>query len=195
MKTLCPLVLGAALCLLLTSCVTESVNPLASPDAAQADPRLVGDWRGGTDSDRNTCRFTITKAPWMHVEIIPDRPEDKPRPDELPQSYDFFPTVIGKETFLNVVMVGKDDKDHPTKAYLFLRYKFSGKNILHLWMMSQELPAAAIHAGKLKGLLIDSDVSLQDTGANIVKFIQNSNLDDLFKDKLNGFDRVMPAGK
>jgi len=131
----------------------------------------------------------------MHVEIIPDRPDDKPGPDELPQSYDFFPTVIGKETFLNVVMVGKDDNGYPTKTYLFLRYKFSGKNILRMWMMSQELTAADIHAGKLKGVLVDSDVYLQDSGANIVKFIQNSDLDELFNDKMNGFYRITSRDK
>lgn len=205
MKTLCSPVLGLVLCLLLTSCVTDSLNPLSSPDTAQADPRLVGDWRGGTDSDPNTCRFSITKASWMHVDII--HPKEKREPNELPDSYDFFPSVIGKGTFLNVVMVGKDDKGHPTKTYLFLRYKFSGNNVLNMWMMSQEVPATAIHTGKLKGLVKqngsilgqpsrpDVDVTLQDTGANIVKFIQNSNIDELFNNKMNGFYRVKPTDK
>jgi hypothetical protein len=76
-----------------------------------------------------------------------------------------------------------------------------------MWMMSQDLPAAAIRAGKLKGLVKqngltlaqparpDVDVALQDTGANIVKFIQNSNLDELFNNKMNGFYRVKASGK
>jgi len=205
MKPLCSLVLGSALCLLLTSCVTESVNPLSSPDTAKADPRLVGDWRGGTDSDPNICRFSITKAPWMHVDII--HPNEKREPNELPDSYDFFPSVIGKETFLNVVVIGKDDDDRPTKGYLFVRYKFSGNNVLTMWLMSQEVPAAAIHAGKLKGLVKqngltladpsrpDIDVTLEDTGANIVKFIQNSNLDDLFNNKMNRLYRIKATAK
>jgi hypothetical protein len=205
MKPVGPLVLGAALCLLLASCVTESVNPLSSPDTAHADPRLVGDWRGGTDSDPNICRFSITKAPWMHVDII--HPKEKREPNELPDSYDFFPSVIGKETFLNVVMIGKDDDGLPTKGYLFVRYKFSGNNVLTMWLMSQEVPAAAIHAGKLKGLIKqngltlaqparpDMDVTLLDTSATIVKFIQNSSLDGLFDNKMNGFYRVKPTDK
>jgi hypothetical protein len=206
MKTLWPLVLGSALCLLLASCVTDSVNPLSSPDTAHAEPRLVGDWRGGTDSDPNTCRFSITKGAWMQVDII--HPKENREPNEPPDSYDFFPTVIGKNTFLNVVMIGKDDEGHPTKAYLFLRYRFDGNNVLHMWRMSDALSAAAIRAGKLKGLIqqngvtvaqpaanTDVDVVLQDTGANIVKFIQNSDVDELFDNKMNGFYRVKPPGK
>jgi hypothetical protein len=210
MKTPFSLALGSALCLLLSSCVTDSVNPLSSPDLSQADQRLVGDWRGGTDSDRNICRFSITTAPWMHVVITPEQTDAGNRPsmiDRKPEEYDFFSTVIGKDTFLNVVMVGKNDKNRTVKTYVFLRYKFLSDHILNMWMMSQDLPAAAIRAGKLKGLVKqngltlaqparpDVDVALQDTGANIVKFIQNSNLDELFNNKMNGFYRVKASGK
>jgi hypothetical protein len=199
------LLIVASLCLLLTSCITDSVNPLSSPDSAQADARLVGEWRGGTDSDPDTCRFSITKAPWMHVDII--HPNEKREPNEQPDSYDFFPSVIGKETFLNVVMIGKDDSGHPTKTYLFIRYKFSGTNVLKMWMMSDELTAAAVRAGKLKGLVKqngatlgqpsrpDVDVTLQDLSAHIVNFFQSANLDELFNNKLNGFERVSPTDK
>lgn len=196
---------GFGICLFLTSCVTDSINPLSSPDTAQADPRLVGEWRGGTDSDPNTCRFSITKAPWMHVDII--HPNEKLEPNEQPDSYDFFPTIIGRETFLNLVMVGKDDSGHPAKTYLFLRYKFSSNNVLQMWMMSDDLSAAAIRAGKLKGLVKqngttlgqpsrpDVDVTLRDSSAHIVKFFQGADLDELFNNKLNGFARVKPTGK
>lgn len=200
MKIDTSVLLAAALCLLLTSCVTDSVNPLSSPDTAKADPRLVGDWRGGTDDDPNTCHFSITKAPWMHVDII--HPKEKSEPNELPDSYDFFPTVLGKETFLNVVMVGKDTQGHPTKSYMILRYKFTNDHVLHMWMLSDEKAAAAVRTGKLKGLIKDNgpalgqpgrrdfDVTLQDTSGNVARFIQGSDLDDLFNNKLNGFYRV-----
>lgn len=141
----------------------------------------------------------------MHVDFL--HPKEKSAPNEGPDSYDFFPTVIGRETFLNVVMIGKDDDGHPTKGYLFLRYKFSGNNVLTMWRMSQEMPAAAIRAGRLKGLVKQSsstlaqpprpdlDVTLLDSSANIVRYIENSNLDELFSDKLKGFCRIKPQGK
>ena len=72
----------------------------------------------------------------MHVDII--HPKEKSEPNELPDSYDFFPTVLGKETFLNVVMVGKDTQGHPTKSYMILRYKFTNDHVLHMWMLSDE---------------------------------------------------------
>jgi len=207
MKPAFRLVLGAALCLFLTSCVTDSVNPLSSPDTAKADPRLVGDWLG---QDQEKFHFSVTNGAWMHVVITPEPTDAADRPsmiDNKPEEYDLFPSVIGKNTFLNVVMLGKDDKGNPTKTYVFIRYKFSGDDILNMWTLSQDLPAAAIRAGKLKGLVKqndltlsqparpDVDVTLQDTSANIVKFIQNSNIDDLFKDKMNPLNRVKPAGK
>jgi hypothetical protein len=191
-------------CLLLTSCVTDSVNPLSSPDKSRADERLVGDWRDGTDSDRSTCHITITKAPWMHVDIIPD--PHSSQANDVPESYDFFPSVIGKDTFLNIVSVGKDDKGAPTKTYQFFRYTVSDDHVLKVWGMSNKLTAAAVRAGKLKGLLKpsgytvdqpprpDFDVTLQDTSANIATFIQGSNIDALFGGKATSYDRVKPAG-
>ncbi len=203
MKAFLSITVPLVFCLLIASCTTSSVNPLASPKVCQADPRLVGDWHGGTGSDQSTCHFTITKAPWMHVDIVPDHPDSKSKINRTPESYDFFPTVIGKNTFLNVVQ--RDENDH-AKSYLFIRYKISG-NRLRLWLMSQQLPAAAIRAGKLKGLVSpdgvdiaqkpapDIDVTLNDSSENIVKFIQASNLDRLFDTPMTPFYRVKPAGK
>jgi hypothetical protein len=201
MKTPFPLALGSALCLLLTSCVVTSENPLSSPHTAHADQQFVGDWFG--KKDLNTFRFTLTKAPWMHVEIIPAKAGEKT------DSYDFFPTVIGNNTFLNVVLIGKDDQGHPTKAYVFVRYSISGNRVLQMWRMSQDAAAAAVRAGKLTGIVDQDknpmmvgqpphpevDVTLHDTGSKIVKFIQNSGVDELFSDTMEPLYRVMPTGK
>jgi hypothetical protein len=200
MKTPLSLALGSALCLLLTSCVVTSDNPLSSPDAAHADQALVGDWLGKKDQD--TFHFSVKNGPWMHVEIIPAKAGDKG------DSYDLFPTVIGNTTFLNVVMIGKDDQGHPTKSYVFVRYLISSDNVLQMWMMSQDAAAAAVRAGKLKGIVHqdkslmvgqpphpDVDVTLLDTSANIVKFIQSADVTALFSEEREPLYRVKPVGK
>lgn len=206
MKTPLSLALGSALCLLLTSCVTDSLNPLSSPDTAHADSRLLGDW---FDKDQDT-HFSVTKGPWMHVVITTKQAAPNGRPsmiDLKPEAYDFFPTVIGKDTFLNVQMIGKDDQGHPTKSYAFLRYSISSDHVLQMWMMSEDLLAAAIRAGKLKGVVkptgfisgqaahVDVDVTLLDTTANIVKFIQSMDVTELFSEKMEPLYRVKPTDK
>jgi hypothetical protein len=210
MRTPLCLALGAALCLLLTSCVVTSDNPLSSPDTARADQRLVGDWLG--KQDQETFHFTMKKGSWMHVVITQKETGTGNRPSMInrkPEEYDFFPTVIGGNTFLNVVLVGQDDQGPPSKAFVFVRYTISGNGMLQMWRMSQDLAAAAVRAGKLRGTVHqdkspmmvgepphpDMDVALQDTSANIVKFIQNSNVDTLFSDKMEPLYPVKPTGK
>ena len=143
-----------------------------------------------------------TKAHWMHVEMVPDKAGEKT------EAYDLFPTVIGHDTFLNVVMIGKDDQGHPTKGYYFLRYTVSGNHALHMWMISQDAAAAAVRAGKIQGVVRDNhtpvlgvkpphpdvDVTLQDTSANLVAFIQGSDAAKLFSDKMETLYRVKTAG-
>src|SRR5258707_13738138 len=146
--------LGLALCLLLSSCVTESHNPLSSPNTAPVDKRLLGDWFEKKDGD--TFRFSIKKEHWMHVVITPKQTDTKNKPgmvDHKPEEYDFFPTVIGTNTFLNIQMIGKNDQGHPTKSYVFLRYSISPDHVLQMWMLNQDATAAAVQAGKLKGIV------------------------------------------
>jgi hypothetical protein len=201
MKAPLVLGLGTALCLLLTSCVVTSDNPLSPPDTARVDQALVGNWFGKKDQD--TFHFSVTNAPWMHVVIT------HKQADQKPDEYDFFPTVIGKNTFLNVVLVGKDDNGHTNKAYVFVRYTIDRNRVLQMWRMSQDAAAAAVRAGKLKGTVHqdknpmmvgdpphpDVDVTLQDTSANMVKYIQDANLTALFSDKMEPLYRVKATGK
>ncbi len=184
---------------MLSSCTTVSENPLSSPETSRPDPRLVGAWRGTSDTAHDSIlRFSITKGSWMHVTIT------EPGKKEKPESYDLFPTVIGRHTFLNVVMTGKDDKGRPTKNYFFIRYSISSDHELRMWSMSQDEAASAIREGKLKGIVKedknplttrrlshpDVDVVLQDTSANLFRYIQKHDVDDLFDDEMSSSKRV-----
>ena len=95
MNTPIRLVLGVVATLLLVSCKVTSDNPLSAVDSSQADPRLTGDWRSKKNYD--TFRFTSGNGAWMHVDIVPEQLNGKP------ESYDFYPTVIGSHGFLNVI--------------------------------------------------------------------------------------------
>ena len=201
MKTSCLAALGLALCLLLSSCIVTSDNPLGSVDNAEADSRLLGDWYG--KKEQNMFRFTMKKGPWMHVDIISSKPGDKM------DSYDFYPTTIGKNTYLNVVITGKDDQDKPTKAYTFVRYTITRNRVLQMWRISQDVTAAAVRAEKLKGTVHqdknpmmvgtpprpDVDVSLTDSTTTLAKFVRNADVSTLFSDKMEALYRVNPSEK
>jgi len=204
------LALGATLCLLLSSCETKSHNPLSSPDTARLDQRLVGDWYGSDGQD--TFHFTATHGPWIHVEVIPRKTDEGKRTvlfTSRPETYDLFPTVIGRYTYLNVKVTGDDDEDQSGPSYVFVRYTVSGDRVLQMWMISQDAAADAVRAGWIKGVIHqdkdplmvgkpprpDVDVTLQDTSANLVALIQNSNVKRLFSEKMETLYRVKPAGQ
>ena len=203
-KTPLSLALGLASCLLLSSCnPVDSLRPLSSPATAQPDPQLVGTWVMKKDPDQTMLRFSIVKGAWMRVDITSAKDAAKRKSAGKPESYDFFPTTIGKNHFLNVVMIEKDAQGDSVKHYVFLRYEFSFGHKLQMWIMDEDEVSDAIDDGKLKGIVHedkdlmvgkpphpDADVTIQDTSANIVKFIQGADLDDLFENKLNTLYRV-----
>ena len=197
MKNYLPLV-GSILCLLLSSCVATSENPLSSPETAQPDPKLVGTWHEKGDPDPNeTYEFTVKDAHWMHVE---DREKDKP-----PESYDMFVTVIDGNRFLNVRHVGLDEQGHPFKKEFFImRYEVTS-HVFSTWMLDQDKAAEDVRSGKLKGTIHqnqstvgnpphpDVDVFLQDSGTNLVKFIHENGPKALFSEKPGKMLRVQTA--
>jgi hypothetical protein len=183
--------LGMALCLLLTSCVVTSDNPLSPPETAKPDVKLLGKWQSKDDPDEVDF-FTIKNEHWMHLEI-----QKKDRPSD---SYDLFPTIIGKQKFLNVIQLVKDDKGNITRqGYYIVLYDISPDHVLSTRLMDQDKAAALVKSGKLKGIVKqngdsssssplrsshpDVDITLQSTGADLIKFIQNSGTEAFFSDK------------
>jgi hypothetical protein len=193
MKTYLAAAVGLTSTLLLTSCVVNSVQPLASPDKAQADQRLVGIWRG---KDGQLTTITSTQGAWLHVKTT-----GAPGSNEKPGDCDAFPTTIGNYTFLNVRTNGKDNRGNTTNCYFFIRYAISSNHLLRMWMMSQDAAVNAIRAGKLKGRIQpglnfanssgqDYDVTFTDSGSNLTKFIERSDVTALFHDTADPAKRV-----
>jgi hypothetical protein len=195
MKTTYTLAMGVALCLLLSSCDVTSESPLSSPASAKPDQALLGDWFAKKDQD--TYHFTAAKGGWMHVVIKHKASDTKNKSGMLnrsPDEYDFFPTVIGKNSFLNIRMKGSDDEGNPKKFYILVRYSISTDHRLHHWMMSQDVVARTVRSGKLKGAVHqdkdpmmvgnpphpDVDVDLQEPSGKLVSFIESTNIDELF---------------
>jgi hypothetical protein len=184
MKTYLAATVGLAASLLLTSCVVESVQPLSSPDKAKADLRLAGIWRG-----KDGGLITSTHGAWLHVKIV-----GPPGDNQEPGSFDVFPTTIGNYTFLNVRDAVQDNPGKPATSYIFIRYAISSNHVLRTWMMSQNAVVNAVQSGKLKGHIQatmfsqpsqpDYDVTLEDTGANMTRFIQNSDIPALFNEAM-----------
>ena len=184
MKPHLGLLLGTTVCLLLTSCEVISEHPLSSPKTARPDPKLVGRWheKGVTDE---TLEFTMKDAHWMHLE---DRKKNRPT-----ESYDLFVTVIDGNHFLNARHIDKTDPSGATKSdYFIVRYEVTD-HVLSTWWMDEDKVEAAIQSGRLKGIVDedkkdnrphpDVDVTLQDTGENLVKFIRHTSTEALFSDK------------
>ena len=198
MRTSFAAAFGFVFCLALTSCMTESAQPISSPTTAVADPRFIGDWRG-SEGDEKTYRFLPTKTAWMHVIVIPSPNESSSKANlEVGKFCDAFPSVIGKNTFLNILLY--DDDGQRSKNYLLLRYKFShGNRRIRMWTMEQDYLIDAIAKGKLKGKIeqetFNKNVLLQDTSANILKYIQTANIGDLFDEELEPLRQATPAKK
>ena len=164
------------------------------------DTQLLGDWHGPWgDNETATLRFTAKKSGWIHVVIVPDKADDKT------QSYELFASTIGQNHFLNAM--DTDIAGHSTESYTFVRYEVRGNHTLQIWMMSQDQAAADVRAGKVKGIVHvnsfpkdskssapDVDVTLTDSTANLNKYLQHSNLDDLFSLEMKPLRRV-DAGK
>jgi hypothetical protein len=173
-KTPLLLTLAATLCLALSSCVPTSESPLSPAESAQPDSKLIGDWLD--KKDQETYHITTKGGPWMHVDVLKDGANT--------ESYDFYPTAIGKNTFANVVVTKPDGHISSHKAYTFIRYSLSENRVLKMWSMSSEFIFGAVKSGKLQGSTLsqdkDPDVVLSDSSDNLVKFIKSADLDKLF---------------
>lgn len=177
MKNYLLLTLAAALCLTLAACVPNSQCPLSNPGDSHFDPKLIGDWLD--KKDQETYRITAKDGSWMHVDVLKNGTQT--------DSYNFYSTTIGKNTFANVIFTNKDNPALPPTGYTFIRYSTSEAGTLKMWSLSSDATAAAVRAGKLNGSVSadkDKDVYLTDDPATLVKFFQKANLDKLFTNEV-----------
>jgi len=176
-KTSSLLTFTAIACLVLSSCVPGSQCPLSLPKDAHVDSSLIGDWLN--KEDQETYRITAKDSSWMHVDVL--------KAGAKTDSYDFFSTTVGKNTFANVVLNNKDNPALPPTAFTFIRYSTSTTGTLKMWSLSSKASAAAVHSGKLKGSVSadkNEDVYLTDDSDVLFKFLQKADLDKLFTNEI-----------
>jgi len=115
----------------------------------------------------------------MHVDIL--------KAGAKTDSYDFYSTTIGKNTFANVIFTNKDNPALPPTGYTFVRYSLSDAGTLKISSLSPQATAAAVQAGKLKGTVTpgkDPEVFLTDSDKDLAKFMKNADLDKLFTNEM-----------
>jgi hypothetical protein len=194
MRKLFPLGSVLLLCLMLTACVVDSKNPIGSPESAQIDQRLLGDWIA-TNGD--IVHFSARDAHWMTVVTTPKTPD----PDKKPEPSVFFVTTIGDESYLS--MKSTDANSKP--IYSLFHYRISSEQKLQMWGLSQDEMAAAVRAGKLKGTVQDRgtagnpphpdlDVHLTDTSERLAKFISHHDPAVLFTDESDPLTKIATNG-
>ena len=188
------------MCLLLTSCIVDSENPLGSPETAQIDQRLLGDW---VAPNGDIVHFSARDAHWMVAVTTPkstaasgsSTTNQKPQPDL------FIVATIGEDNYLN--MRSANDGSKPT--YRLYRYTITSDQTLHMWGLSQDEIAAAVRAGRLKGTVheqdttghpphTDVDVHLTDSSDHLVKFIARHDPTDLFDAETDPLTKVRTNG-
>jgi len=192
--------LGAAVCLLLTSCGVTSENPLGSPKSAQIDQRLLGDW---VAQNGDIVHFSAKDSHWMLAVTTPKSSglSDSAPGNKKPEPNLFFVTTIGDDTYLNMRSVGEGSQT----SYTLYRYTIAPDQTLHMWGMSQDEMAAAVRAGKLKGTVreqgttghpphTDVDVYLTDSTEHLVKYILRHDPTDIFDAEADPLTKVWTRG-
>jgi hypothetical protein len=175
MKLLFRLVSAAAACLVLTSCVVTSENPIAGPEASCSDPELVGTWHS-KDKDDEIVVFSVKNAHRMHVL---DGSTGKPT-----QAHDFSVAVIDGEKYMQF-----HDYDETLPGFTFVRYRMiQGRGVMTTWLMDTKKAAKLVQSGALKGVVqkntgTDIDVRLICTATELAEFLHIHGPDTLFSDK------------
>ena len=180
------------LCLLLTGC-DDSKNPLSDPQTAKPDERLVGMWRSGDVYYHiGHAGEKFPKGVMRVVEVTHTETGVEP-PDE----YLAYSTVLGSESYLNVVIDPKqvkllDEKGWKSEAvqsYTFLKYQVDGDKMVAL-VIDEKAKEQAVRSGKIMGMTKSNVATFTDTTENIARFITDAG-DNLWETKEPGqFERV-----
>jgi hypothetical protein len=181
----------AGLCLLATSCVPQSENPLSDRRTANPDATIYGLWSVVHDNG---------DVQYLHVGAASqDEAAEQPKlmqfcllthkadTKELRQPFAerFFASRLGDSSYGNVIIEPENDQDK-TK-YWFFRYAVEGDH-LSVWGMSWKETADVIEAGQLKGTVRrDSKnritkVCLTDTTENLQRFLRAGGDQIVFSD-------------
>ena len=187
-----------ALTFLITSCCPpSSIHPLSSPKEAQYEKKLEGTWYYKEGNGRPGY-FHIGRAKENLTKAIVIEQDGSLGFSVLMM----FPTVISENNFLNIKIKQVDEEfPHEHNGYFFAKYQFTGDDSLLISLMDIDGFAKGIQDGKIKGEItykkpatpegskkkqqskeskVINCLKITDESENIVKFIKDSNIRDLF---------------
>jgi hypothetical protein len=177
------------ICLLATSCVPESENPLSDVKIAAADPALYGLW-SVTHDNGDVQYLHIGAAPqngdaaqpdgWMQMCFLTHRAETKEL--ALPFAPRFFTTRIGDASYANLLIEPQDEQSKP--KHWFYKYAAEG-NRLMVWIMDWQETARVIEARQLDGTVA------RDGKGRLEKVLITSSAEKLQRFLREGGDRML----
>lgn len=183
------------LCLLMASCI-DSKCPLGDPKTSKADPALHGVWRMVRDHGQvEYCHVGVAAgklpAGTLRLVLVNQNADGSlDRPGEVLA----FPTSLGKNRYLNVVVTDEDDLERLNKdgwnpkwvqGYFILKYRIQD-DALTFWNMDQDAKRRAIEAGKIKGEIGKKDSAIgqsacfTDTPEKLASLLESAESDKLF---------------
>jgi hypothetical protein len=189
----------AAMCLMLTSCI-DSETPLCEPDKTKADDELAGLWR--TKLDDGTVEYyhvalagdKFPESVFRIVAIIHTKKGTLSPPMELLA----YPTVVGKNRYLNVAVVNSANIAHMAKTgwdranvkgYFIVKYELNGDS-LALYTMDRDAKRAAIESDAIMGKTGDQPV-FTDVAPKLIELLMSPQQNaKLYGNKPRTFERI-----
>lgn len=190
MKAVRFLCLGLAALLVAACLPVTTKNPVGATVGFQADPALVGLWKGHGDKsegdDVTDGYFAFLRNADGAMTVILITPEKDG--DEW-GTFNLQTATLGANHYMNVrfgLKNGKADDDELAKHNILFRYAFDPDGKLTLALLDEKAVAAAIKAGKIEGTvgpgsLGDVDITADEAAQD--KFFATKEGAALFSEK------------
>lgn len=130
-------------------CPLTSVNPLSDPKHPTYDERIEGAWQLISEDD-DLVFIHFGKGEKKKTKMISIEHKSNGKIDVL--TFSVFPTMIGDQSYLNfnIKELFKEFGEE-LSGYTFMKYQFTGNDMLALFQIDEKPIIEAIKSGKLKG--------------------------------------------
>lgn len=167
-------------CFLLSACI-GSENPLSQPGEYENDSRLTGTWFTQNKDGRGYIHISRSKEDgWVDIASVGF---DEVRGLDV----DFckgFTTPLENGKFLNIQCRVNLEKEPSEKysEFQILKYEVTSGNELQLMAWNSDYVQESIKKGRIKGRQNKFYMTISESTPNLIRFIQESDLDQLFKE-------------
>ena len=178
---------GLILVFLMTSCVTDSEQPLSPPESAQQDKRLTGVWAGKLLDEDDILWLHFIEAKDSMTDVVWVGSEEEGA--EL-LFCKMHPTIIGEHRYMNLKPYVPENYAAPELIeemeefnYLLVKYELSD-DILKIWMLTNAI-GDAIEQGELEGTIEKGkwmdNITITDAPENIRECFQKADHEKIFE--------------